>query len=208
MFPGVKCFFKAVTPVIMYTLEYLNTLHCHKSKSRCTMWCNHHSWWCWYRPTAYHSFLELTKGQLCLFYFSVWVNWKLVGDTESWLWQIRSECDESSLQWSGFGGGDFDFPVLLPSGKEPSLTWESRLSVFVYFLRAVFLLNSRRPTEVCVCVWARARVCVCVLLYSKSFLWMKWDVNLTSVQNEDVGWFSVFCWASIWPTSNIKQQNK
>ena len=161
VFPEVKYFFKAVTPVIMHTVEYLNTLHCQKSRNPCTMWCNHYLW-CWYRPTAYHSFLELTKGQLCLFYFSVWVNWKLVGDAESRLWQIRSKCDESSLQWSGYGGCDFDFPVLLLSGKKPSLTWESRLSVFVYFLRAVFLLNSRRPTEVCVCAHACVCVCVCV----------------------------------------------
>lgn len=121
----------------------------------------------------------------------------------------RTKSMQSKELQSEFCGG-FDFLVSLLSGKEPFFALRSLTQcVCVFFFRAVFfcwIVEEGRG----VCVFVHVRVCVCALQYSKSFLWMKWDVNLTSVQNENVGWFAVFAEAAfdLHQTSKSRMSSK
>lgn len=107
--------------------------------------------------------------------FYVWLWWKLARDSKTCLWLIRAQENFSSLIRAQTSSAVWERAVV--ALRAPTQR------VCVDFFWAVFLLNSRRTMCVCVFVYVQ---------YSKSFLWMKWNVNLTSVQNESVCWFPVF----------------
>lgn len=124
--------------------------------------------------------------------FCTWVQWTILWDSKARLSLIRAH-KETSHQRS-------EFWLRLLYGKMPPVAFRAPTQRLCWFLMSFFFFFCWTVKEY------SGSVCLFVH-YSKSLLWMKSNVNLTSVQNENVGQ-SPRLLSQHLTASTIKKQNK